>query len=310
VSMRFAIDAWAPEYGSGIDDVVDGDPTADVEPGVEVEPSAWAPRAADIAPPPALVFVDGVNRIDAQVWITEPGGGARPGLCATYAAGAVHCDGTAEISDCRVERGLFTSSGAVERIETRHGAYEPRMCAGGPDQLPIAVVERMRHLEAEVARGITDAELIILDGLLWGRADVRNAVGYVKSHRAPYLPDELNEVVAALEPGQRTPLFIITTQWSRISWYMRLPGGAGHAWAGIVRCEVSPDLAPKDAARLADLTCAALPRYASSRHKDPRAPQNLYPIGGLERELRRRSGDRALVYRDLLGAARAASFTS
>lgn len=307
MSMRFAIDPWAPEYGSGIDDVADAGPTAEVEPGVEVAPDAWAPRTPAVAAPDAIVFVDGVNRIDAQVWIAEPDGATKPGLCATYAAGAVRCDGAATILGCRVERGLFTSSGAVEPVDCRHGTYEPRLCAGDADQLPIAVIERMRQLEAEVARGLTDAELIILDGLLWGRADVRGAVGYVKSHRAPYLPEDLNTVVAALEPGQRTPLFIITTQWSRLSWYMRLPGGSGHPWAGIVRCEVSPDLRPVDAARMADLTCAALPRYASSRHRDPRAPQNLYPIAGLERELRRRSGDRALVYRELLGAARAAA---
>ena len=37
--------------------------------------------------------------------------------------------------------------------------------------------------------------------------------------------------------------------------------------------------------------------------KDPRAPQNLYPIAGLERELRRRLGDPALLYRSLRAAA-------
>ena len=48
----------------------------------------------------------------------------------------------------------------------------------------------------------------------------------------------------------------------------------------------------------------ALPRFASRLHKDPRAPQNLSPIGGLERELRRRLGDPAVLYRSLLTASR------
>ena len=48
---------------------------------------------------------------------------------------------------------------------------------------------------------------------------------------------------------------------------------------------------------------ATLPRYASESHKDPRAPQNLYPVGGLERELRRRLGDPDVLYRALLIAA-------
>ena len=46
-----------------------------------------------------------------------------------------------------------------------------------------------------------------------------------------------------------------------------------------------------------------LPRYGSSPHKDPRAPQNLFPIGGLERELRRRLGDPLLIQRALREAA-------
>jgi hypothetical protein len=68
---------------------------------------------------------------------------------------------------------------------------------------------------------------------------------------------------------------------------------------------VKADMTVADAARMAHLVSASLPRYASARHKDPRAPQNLYPIGGLERELRRRLGDRDLAMRALRVAAAA-----
>ena len=54
---------------------------------------------------------------------------------------------------------------------------------------------------------------------------------------------------------------------------------------------------------IADTTCVVLPRFASEPHKDSRAPQNLYPIAGLERELRRRLGDPRLLYRALRAAA-------
>jgi hypothetical protein len=54
---------------------------------------------------------------------------------------------------------------------------------------------------------------------------------------------------------------------------------------------------------LADLTATVLPRFASKPHKDPRAPQNLVPIGGLERQLRRRLGDARLIQRALVEAA-------
>jgi hypothetical protein len=73
----------------------------------------------------------------------------------------------------------------------------------------------------------------------------------------------------------------------------------GHSWTGIVRCETSGHLARDEAAAIADRTAAVLPLVASEPHVDPRAPQNLVPIGALERELRHRMGDRGLVYRAL-----------
>ena len=96
---------------------------------------------------------------------------------------------------------------------------------------------------------------------------------------------------------QRTPLFLATSSWSRYSWYLRLPYGAGHPWAGVIRCEASADLDVPSARRLADGTATCLPRFASRPHKDTRAPQNLYPIGGLERHLKRLLGDAGHVLR-------------
>ncbi len=120
-------------------------------------------------------------------------------------------------------------------------------------------------------------------------------------------------MVGALAPGQRTPVFTLGTTWRRTSWYLALPGsqqpgsqqpGSQHApWAGVVRLECPADLPPAGAAALADLTARLLPPLGSAPHKDPRAPQNLVPIGGLERELRRRLGDQQLLYRSLRAAA-------
>ncbi len=303
--MRFAIESWAPEYGVATE-TLSGEgfePTAEVECSIEVNEKDWRAIRPVTPDAPCVAFVDGIDRIDAQVWIAEADGEVRPGLCATYAAGVVRCNGRATVEAVDVRRGLFTSSGSAQPITTTHATYELRPSTGGLEQLGIAVVERMRQLEAEIARRVHDADLVVLDGLLWGRTDVPRAVGYVKSHRTPYLSNELNAVVTGLEPGERTPIFLVKTTWTRFSWYIRLPGGHGHPWSGIVRCEASPDLSPSDAATLADLTAATLPRFASASHKDPRAPQNLYPIAGLERELRRRAGDALLLYRGLRKAA-------
>ena len=56
------------------------------------------------------------------------------------------------------------------------------------------------------------------------------------------------------------------------------------------------------AKRIADRVTAVVPAVASEPHIDPRAPQNLVPIAALERELRRRMGDPAIVYRALRAA--------
>jgi hypothetical protein len=122
-----------------------------------------------------------------------------------------------------------------------------------------------------------------------------------------YLPADLQRVVTGLDVGDRTPLFAIGDRRFRYSWYVRLPGAATHPWWGIVRCEASGDLTRADAVALADRVTATLPRFASQPHNDPRAPQNLHPIAGLERELRRRLGDPVLLERSLRRAAWAAA---
>ena len=65
------------------------------------------------------------------------------------------------------------------------------------------------------------------------------------------------------------------TTWSRYSWYPRLPGAERHPWSGIVRCEASDEGKVGQFRTLADQTAAVLPVYASERHKEPQAPQNV-----------------------------------
>ena len=72
----------------------------------------------------------------------------------------------------------------------------------------------------------------------------------------------------------------------------------------MVRCEVDGSEPLAEAVATANQVTALLPRYATRPHQDARAPQNLHPIAGLERELRRRMGDPALLWRGLRLAAR------
>ena len=142
-----------------------------------------------------------------------------------------------------------------------------------------------------------------------GRAGCRGGttpdrtLGFVKTHRMTYLPADLNAVVGTLASGQRTPVFLMGQQFPKYTWYLRLPCPPGHAWAGIVRVEADPHLAAAGAIGFANLSQSVLPRFASVEYKDSRAPQNLYPIAGLERDLRRRLGDSRVLYRALRAAA-------
>jgi hypothetical protein len=199
---------------------------------------------------------------------------------------------------------VFAASPWLAAIETSCGVYEPRLVAdGSPEGLILGVQERMAALEAQVTAAAPEAELIVVDGPLRGREHVPGAVGYVKSQHVRYLPDALQSVVSELEVGERTPLFSVGGQWTRLSWYARLPGVRAHALSGIVRCEVGGDRAPNEAVATADAVTVLLPQFASEPHKDTRSPQNLYPIAGLERELRRRLGDAGLMERALRAVA-------
>lgn len=304
--MRFAVEAWATEYGSPVEveqlELSEDKIDCEIErPADKWEPLMPAPQVA----PDRVLFTDGVRRIDARVWVDDEAGKSRPGVCATYAAGAVCCDGRAKLIDFKVERGFFSAVREATSIDCKHGTYKVRRAEGdAPEQLWLAIQQRMGELEATIAASV-DAELVVVDGPLKGGQSLSNAVGYIKTHHVSYLPPGVVGVVARLQPGQRTPLFLTLGRWGRFSWYLRLPGsGAGHPWSGVVRCETSADHETGAAISLADQVSAALPRFASHEHKDPRAPQNLYPIAGLERDLRRRLGDPALLYRSLRIAAR------
>jgi hypothetical protein len=306
--MRFAVETWAPEYGSsvGAETLEPSEVTVDV--AVEVAADRWAPRRPDGAAPAAVVrFVDGVRRIDAQVWIRSDDGTTRPGIAATYAAGVVCCDETAVVDRAEVRRLVISAAPTLTDVSTRHGVY--RACTAGADAPEVAsheLQQQMGRLEAVVAADAGAADLLVVDGPLGRTPAITGAVGYVKTHHKTYLPPALGTVVAALAAGERTPLFVTTTSWSRYSWYLRLPAASrtpGHDWAGVVRCEAAGDMAPAAAAAMADRVTATLPRFASVAYKDPRAPQNLYPIAELERVLRHRLGDPRVMERALRDAA-------
>jgi hypothetical protein len=312
--VRLYLDPWSPTYGTAIEATDDG-PTASsnaqLDTDVEMPADDWHP----IVPPPSVevpevvLFVDGVRRIDAHLWLeSDDKPYPHPVLAASYAAGVVRCDlrnGVADLAGKRVERGLFTPAETAPTLGTPPTQYiGHHVTRGEPKDLENFMQAQLHHLEVAVSAGArAEHELLIVDGPLQGRAHLPNALGYIKTHRSRYLPDRLSTVVAGLAAGQRSPVFLLGTSWRRYTWYLRLPEPIGAGWSGVVRVECPADLDVTAVVELAHLSAATLPRFASVPYKDPRAPQNLVPIAGLEKRLRALLGDSRILHRSLMRAA-------
>lgn len=299
-----------PEYGMGFEPRFD-EPPAAVEPLVETDD--WsAPIRVERAAPARLRFVDGVRRIDLRLRAYE-GGTSVPGLFGTYAVGVVRCDERATFGEHAIGRALVLGGGVLaERITVRCGSalldYEPRSVPeSDPDQPLFALQRLMREAEGNLAARVateTDA-LVVVDGpLAFFEATPCPVVGVVKRFGREYLDPPERALIPRLRPGERTPLFAIEEPESRrrrYAWYTRIAElrVPWHEHAGVVRCEVRAGLGIVEAASVADRLTAILPLHAG-RASDPRTPQNLVPVAGLETWLRHRAGDARLVRRALL----------
>jgi hypothetical protein len=318
--MRIAVEAWSPEYSAGIDLGEPEDVSVEAV-GTRHEVSgSWGPVPRSPSAPgvDGVAFVDGTRRIEARVFVVD-GGAPRAGVAGSVGVGAVVCStsggearpgGTcARISHASVSRHLAVGGGRAPGLSAGAGLeYAPMPVPDEALELLVdAVHNHMRRLEADLA--IAHAEqghLVFADGPLAvmdpGR---RRVIGYIKSHAKRYLPPAEEAVLEHLGCGERTPLFSFGERRPRYSWYVRLceRDRHGHGWQGLVRCEVPAALSVDEAVALADASTALLPRFASQPHWDPRAPQNLVPIAGLEKRLRHLLGERELVYRMIRSAA-------
>ena len=105
--MRFAVETWAPDYGAPVGDAVLEDSTATVDLSPEMDADAWVPITPLVPAATTVSFVDGVQRIDARVWVTDDEGVSHQGVCASWAAGVVRCNGRAEVISAEVRRGVL-----------------------------------------------------------------------------------------------------------------------------------------------------------------------------------------------------------
>jgi hypothetical protein len=300
------VDPWDPEYGASLElEAIDEPPQA-VE--LDVEEVPWRPVAPDPRDAlPCCAFIDGVRRIDVRLF-AEEGAATAPALAGSWATAVAWSARPPTVGDVVVGRALVVGGGLEHGdLMAVVGGDELRYAYTGvsgttPLDPVIGLQNAMRAAEAALARSVHlsgEAELLMLDGPLTYFAD-GPIVGMIKRQSRSYLAADRAAILGDLRAGQRTPLFQLGQQrLERFSWYARLASmrPIDGALTGVVRLEVPKETGIEKARALADLTTAVLPRFASVVGRDPRAPQNLYPVGQLERVLRHRLGDAGLIKR-------------
>lgn len=226
------IDPWAAEYEGMVQLIEEAEPAA-VD--IRVESSAWsAIRPAPAARPRIIAFVDGVRRIEHRLLV---GDRERTvfGLFGSLGVGTVLVDGVARVAHETVGRVAVTGGGL--RLEAflapidggQPLVFEPR---SEPDNTPVAPVDglqkAMRETEAGLAERLSaEVDVVVLDGpLSFLTAAARGrVVGFVKRLLRNYLDPAAHALLARLEVGERTPVFLIEGREPRYSWYVRIARG-------------------------------------------------------------------------------------
>jgi hypothetical protein len=288
-------------------------PQLDVDTGVEQ--ARWVAVVPAGERASAVQVVDGVRRVEAHAFADGPVGEPLFGLFGSFGVGAVRCEGERAwvLEDAlRVERRYFQAGGEATEHVFSVGGHELRFAAehrgeasanGLVDALNRAMLEAESLLADTLA--MDESALTLVDGPLRNvRGTGRRVVGYVKRVMQWYVAPPEQRLLLTLRTGERTPLFRVTDPEDaaapgRSCWYVRiaeLPSNF-HPLSGVVRLEVPGALPLSRAVALADQASLALPRLASTPARDPRAPQNLVPVGALEAVLTHRLGDREWVRR-------------
>ena len=312
ISFRpvLTLDPWSAEYGSAFDFEEDeAEEASNFEVGPLVETDDWTHGIVPQPLPfPELVaFVDGVQRIESWARVDDAESSSVAVLASVAAGCVISTPDAASFSVDYVSRVLAV--GGTTRAEPlvvpapgRPLVFEvlPATGTGRHGAMQAAAVRR-RDLElATIQKHLPSTPLVIADGRLIDLTRGPNQLaGIAKTLHQLYLAGEQRLLVARLGPGERTPVFSIKDAWgARHSWFLRLPytRQIHHSYAGIVRLEI-----PQDGARspveVADMLSHNLPRFASRPEHDPRAPQNLLPVGALEKRLRHELGDQAFIRR-------------
>ncbi|MEX2235941.1 MAG: hypothetical protein WEB00_00195 [Dehalococcoidia bacterium] len=299
------LDPRPPSYDSLVETLLEPEQSRLVQ--HDIERADWRPL--DPPPGPTLkpVFVDGVQRLEMRV-SAEGEGWPISGILASCAAGAIWPGADPALRHVSVERRLILGRGARASVVTVRAdnatlQFVPESTKGDDfEELTRALGYARAQMESDVVRRLIadGCELIVVDGRL---PEIRGGpvVGLIKTLHDLYVSDpEHVSCLGLLRGGQRSPVFLIERKrGAYYSWFvcLRTPGPLDLGLSGLARLEMEESAGRERAIATADLTARVLPPYASTPERDDRAPQNLLPVGQLERELRHRLGDAELIKR-------------
>ncbi len=299
------VEDWQSSYGSPYLVLSDDPGVADVR--LVEDGDTFVRHASEpaLGPHRSLAFVDGVRRIEAALYRfdAETGRMARA-VAGSHACGTVVADGNRRpwFERERVRRLVICGGDLPIEVPPVRGGWEwdsRSIHDDDPDALRAELQLRMRQDEGVLAEHLCEeGHLVVVDGPLhYVRSRDLPVIGYVKTHSRALLGPEHHRELPRLRPGERTSLFTLGRE--RYSCYLRLvpTGGISGPWAGIVRLEVPQSAGLPAAIHVIEAATAILPRYAGVAYRDPRAPQNLQPVGALEARLRHLLGDPGLAYR-------------
>ena len=304
--MSIYVEDWQVEYGRpnrmDLEDDLDGDARL-VEDGDELRFHEGTEPEPDSL---RLACVDGVRRAEALLYARDDDTGEEArGVAGAFAWGSVIIDQGRRpgFGECQVERLAIWGSSQQSHLPEVDGGFRwTSVSIDDPDMAaPIIELEnRMGKNERKLAAELANKDfLTLVDGplkFLRERPHPR-IVGYIKSHYRQLLDREEHRRVPELPVGWRTSLFALGED--RLSAYVRLgpPSAIGSPWTGLVRIELFQSFGIDAAKQEADRVAGILPRLAGIPHRDPRAPQNLQPVGALETHLRRLMGSSRLATR-------------
>lgn len=288
------VEEWQAHYGTPLH--IDTDLPEDATAEIVEQSESFAISPQEAVRPERLAFVDGVRRGDAYLYLDDTATGVLAhGVAGAHARGAALCErGGMRCDHVVTTRLVIWGSGFIAELPDVRGGYRwlSASVADSDHDAPLRELQRrMRQSEGQLAEQLaSDGWTVVCDGpLSFVRSTDLPVCGYVKTHHRPLLAADEQGKIATLGGGQRSPLFVIS---DRYSCYLRLvERKANHGpWHGIARLEFPQSAGFAEVQRVADQLAATLPRFAGISHIDPRAPQNLQPIGALEEQLRRRLG--------------------